>query len=64
MTMDQAKEFYKEHAEKPFYNDLTEWMSSAPIYAMVLEKKDAVPQWRELAGPTNSEKAREIAPHR
>jgi nucleoside diphosphate kinase len=64
MTLDQAKEFYKEHLEKPFYNDLTEWMSSAPIYALVLEKKDAVSQWRELAGPTNSEKAREVAPHR
>lgn len=38
--------------------------NSAPIYAMVLEKADAIPGWRELAGPTNSEKAREAAPQR
>ncbi|KAI9207247.1 nucleoside diphosphate kinase [Polychytrium aggregatum] len=57
-----AKEFYKEHAEKPFYGELVAWMSSAPIYAMVLEKEDAIKAWRELAGPTNSEKARESSP--
>jgi len=62
MTMDVAKEFYKEHEGKPFYGDLTTWMSSAPIYAMKLEKEDAVKGWRTLMGPTNSEKAREEAP--
>jgi len=64
MTMDIAKEFYKEHTEKPFFGDLTTWMSSAPIYAMKLEKEDAVKAWRTLMGPTNSEKAREEAPQR
>lgn len=57
-----ANAFYMEHFGKGFYEDLTEWMSSAPIYAMVLEKENAVKAWRELAGPTNSEKAREISP--
>ncbi|OUM62039.1 hypothetical protein PIROE2DRAFT_44691, partial [Piromyces sp. E2] len=62
MTMDTAKEFYKEHEGKPFFDDLTTWMSSAPIYAMKLEKEDAVKAWRTLMGPTNSEKARAEAP--
>jgi len=64
MTIDVAKEFYKEHEGKPFYEELTTWMSSSPIYAMKLEKADAVKSWRTLMGPTNSEKARETAPQR
>jgi len=64
MTMDIAKEFYKEHEGKPFFDELTTWMSSAPIYAMKLERIDAVLAWRALMGPTNSEKAREEAPNR
>jgi len=64
MTIDIAKEFYKEHEGKPFFDELTTWMSSAPIYAMRLEKPNVVKAWRELMGPTNSEKAREIAPER
>ncbi|KAK4514633.1 mtDNA inheritance, partitioning of the mitochondrial organelle [Mucor velutinosus] len=55
--------FYKEHEEKPFYQDLTNWMSSSPIYALVLEKQDAVQAWRHLMGPTNSNKARDVEPN-
>ncbi|RKP27067.1 nucleoside-diphosphate kinase, partial [Syncephalis pseudoplumigaleata] len=62
LTVDTARQFYKEHEGKPFYEELTAWMSSAPIYAMVLEKENAIAAWRELMGPTNSEKAREEAP--
>ncbi|KAJ1566254.1 thioredoxin domain-containing protein 6 [Cladochytrium tenue] len=58
----KAEEFYKEHEGKAFYETLTAWMSSAPIYAIVLEKDGAIAAWRALAGPTNSEKARETAP--
>jgi nucleoside diphosphate kinase len=61
-SVEKAKEFYKEHEGKPFYDTLTEWMSSAPIYVLVLEKNDAVGSWRTLAGPTNSNTARETAP--
>ncbi|KAJ3107121.1 Thioredoxin domain-containing protein 3 [Phlyctochytrium planicorne] len=61
-TKEKAEEFYKEHKGKGFYEDLTNWMSSAPIYAIVLEKEDGIKAWRTLAGPTNSEKARESAP--
>jgi len=64
MTTDIAKEFYKEHEGKPFYAELTSWMSGSPIYAMKLEKEDAVKAWRTLMGPTNSEKARAEAPQR
>ncbi|KAI9333322.1 nucleoside diphosphate kinase [Obelidium mucronatum] len=60
---EKAAEFYKEHLGKGFYEELTTWMSSAPIYALVLEKPAAIKEWRNLAGPTNSNKARESAPH-
>ncbi|KAJ3238716.1 Thioredoxin domain-containing protein 3 [Chytriomyces hyalinus] len=62
MTLGMAQEFYRGHEGKPFFEDLTTWMSSAPIYAMVLEGPAAVQAWRNLAGPTNSETAREVAP--
>ncbi|KNE68747.1 hypothetical protein AMAG_13390 [Allomyces macrogynus ATCC 38327] len=62
MTLEQAQEFYVDHVGKPFYTDLTEWMASAPIYALVLEKEDAIQAWRETMGPTNAIKAREVAP--
>lgn len=63
LSPEVTSEFYKEHKGKEFYERLVEWMSSAPIYAMVLEKEDAIRSWRELAGPTNAEKAREVAPN-
>ena len=61
-TVDDASAFYKEHEGKTFFEELVAWMSSAPIYALVLEREDGIKAWRSLAGPTNSEKAREIAP--
>ncbi|KAK9762022.1 hypothetical protein K7432_012627 [Basidiobolus ranarum] len=54
-------EFYEEHKGRPFFEDLTTWMSSSPFYAMILQKPEAIKSWRALMGPTNSEKAREIA---
>ena len=59
---EKAAEFYKEHLGKGFYEELTTWMSSAPIYALVLEKEDGIKAWRAIAGPTNSNKARETSP--
>ncbi|KAJ1560341.1 Thioredoxin domain-containing protein 3, partial [Cladochytrium tenue] len=61
-TKEVAREFYREHEGKGFFDELTDWMSSAPIYALILEKEGAVAAWRALAGPTNSVKARETAP--
>ncbi|ORZ35331.1 nucleoside diphosphate kinase [Catenaria anguillulae PL171] len=62
MTMETAKEFYRDHVGKPFYDELTQWMTSEPIWALVLEKDSAIVSWREAMGPTNSIKAKEIAP--
>jgi len=61
LTKQQAEFFYKVHEGKPFYQDLTEFMSSGPIVAMVLEKKegDAVEAYRTLIGATNPQEAAE-----
>ncbi|KAG1593493.1 hypothetical protein G6F46_007698 [Rhizopus delemar] len=52
--------FYREHESKPFYDDLVQWMSSSPIYAMTLEKENAVQDWRVLMGPTDPAKAKVV----
>ena len=57
----QAQAFYAEHEGREFFEGLTDFMSSAPIIAMVLEKENAIKSWRELIGPTNSNLAREEA---
>jgi len=53
----EAEKFYKVHETKPFYNDLCAYLSSGPIVAMVLEKKNAVLENRELMGATNPKDA-------
>lgn len=53
LTEDDAKAFYAVHAERPFYGELVEYMSSAPIVAAILEKDNAVADFRELIGATN-----------
>jgi len=53
LTGEQAKQFYLVHAERPFYNDLVEFMSSGPIVAAILEKENAVEEYRKLIGATN-----------
>ena len=55
----EAEKFYKTHETKPFYNDLCAYLSSGPILAMVLEKKNAILANRELMGSTNPEDAEE-----
>ncbi|KAI9269653.1 hypothetical protein EDC94DRAFT_376648 [Helicostylum pulchrum] len=62
LSKENACLFYREHEGKPFYNDLTNWMSSAPVYALMLEKEDAIQSWRVLMGPTDSNKARQVEP--
>ena len=56
-TLRQAEGFYEVHRGKPFYPDLTEFMSSAPCVVMVLEKEGAVKAWRDLMGATDPGKA-------
>lgn len=57
LTEDQAKKFYEVHKERPFYNDLVNFMSSGPIVAAVLEKDNAVQAYRDYIGATNPENA-------
>jgi len=53
----QAEGFYDVHRGKPFYEGLTEFMSSGPCVVMVLEKEGAVKAWRDLMGATDPAKA-------
>ena len=59
ISLDQAKKFYEVHAERPFYGELTEFMSSGPIVAAILEKDNAVADFRTLIGATNPANAEE-----
>lgn len=58
-TRKQAEGFYAVHAERPFFGELTEFMSSGPCVVLALEKENAVPAWRELMGATNPAEAAE-----
>jgi nucleoside-diphosphate kinase len=58
-TRKQAEGFYEVHRGKPFYEGLTEFMSSGPCVVMVLEKEAAVKAWRDLMGATDPAKAEE-----
>jgi nucleoside-diphosphate kinase len=53
LTAEIAGKFYEVHKERPFYNDLTSYMSSGPIIAAILEKDNAVEDFRKLFGATN-----------
>lgn len=57
LTMEQAKAFYKIHEARPFYNGLCTFMSSGPIVAAVLEKSNAVEDYRKTIGKTNPAEA-------
>ena len=59
MSMDQAKGFYAVHQERPFYNELTSFMTSGPCMVLALEKEYAVESWRVTIGTTNPEEAAE-----
>jgi len=59
LTHQRAEEFYAIHKGKPFFDGLVEFMSSAPIIAAILEKDNAIADFRELIGNTNPEKADE-----
>lgn len=59
MTKEQAKGFYKVHEGKPFFDSVTDFMSSGPCVVMVLEGADAIKRYRELMGATNYKEAAE-----
>ena len=57
ITKEEAAEFYKVHQSKPFYNDLCNYLSSGPIFVMILEGNNAVAANRKLMGATNPKDA-------
>ena len=59
MTKAQAEKFYEVHAARPFYDELTTFMSSGPVVVQVLEGEDAIAKNREVMGATNPEEAAE-----
>src|SRR5256886_11403062 len=59
ITKEQAEGFYAVHATKPFFNSLTDFMSSGPIVVLALEKDNAIADLRELVGATNPANAKE-----
>ena len=59
MTNEQAEGFYNVHRERPFFNNLVEFMTSGPCMVLALEKSNAVAAWRETIGATNPDEAKE-----
>ena len=59
LTKEQAKQFYIVHKERPFYDELCEFMSSGPIVAMVWEGENAIAEIRKIMGATDPAKAEE-----
>ena len=59
LSEDEAKKFYEVHAERPFYGELVEYMTSGPIVAAILEKDNAVADFRALIGATDPAEAEE-----
>ena len=57
MTESQAQGFYAVHKEKPFFGELTAFMSSGPCMVLALEKENAVEEWRKTIGATNPQEA-------
>ncbi len=59
LSKEKAEAFYAVHSERPFFNSLVEFMSSGPIVAAILEKENAVENFRKLIGATNPSEAAE-----
>ena len=57
LTREQAGDFYAVHKERPFYNDLVEYMTSGPVVVQVLEGENAIMKNREIMGATNPAEA-------
>lgn len=59
LTENEAEQFYIEHKDRPFYEELVNFMTSGEVVILVLEKDNAVLAWRDLMGATNPEDAAE-----
>lgn len=62
LSLSKCESFYAEHKERVFFGELTEFMSSGPVVMLELSGEGAIKGWRQLIGPTNSDKARAEAP--
>lgn len=58
LSKDEARKFYQVHKDKPFYESLTDFMSSGPVVVLLLEKENAIKHWREVMGATDPAQAR------
>jgi nucleoside-diphosphate kinase len=59
LTKAQAQGFYAVHKERPFFNSLTDFMTSGPVAVMILEGDNAIARWRDMMGATNFKEAAE-----
>lgn len=59
MTKAQAQGFYAVHKERPFFDSLTDFMTSGPVVVMILSGENAIAKWREMMGATNFKEAAE-----
>ncbi len=57
LSLEQARDFYAVHKERPFFNDLVDYMTSGPVVVQVLEGEDAIQRNREIMGATNPAEA-------
>lgn len=58
LSKEEARKFYYVHKDKPFYESLTDFMSSGRVVVLLLEKEDAIKHWREVMGATDPAQAR------
>ncbi|CAK7356493.1 unnamed protein product [Dovyalis caffra] len=63
LDQDRASSFYTEHSSKSFFPSLIKYMTSGPVLVMVLEKENAIADWRTLIGPTDSSRAKVTHPN-
>ena len=59
LSKDKAEKFYEVHSDRPFFNDLIEYMTSEPVVVQLLEGENAIIKYREIMGATNPEEASE-----
>ena len=57
LDITEAEAFYDVHSKRPFFKELTEFVSSAPVVIMALEKENAIQEWRDLMGATDAKNA-------
>jgi len=58
LTKDEAKGFYIVHKARPFFESLTDFMSSGPVVVLALEREDAISHWRQVMGATDPSQAK------